>query len=168
MISPGFFSFLQNLIFGVFSRLKGQKNDPINEKSVCCIPYLRNHTSYDCHLCYTSVKWRYLQSFFYFFKVLIFQVVSGVKGQKVAQNDKKFCLSWLTSHHIVVHNCKMIISSGIFFVFSKCWSFGLLGWSKGKKCPKWQNSFIAYISGTIYHMIFIYICYRIAFIYVKG
>ena len=31
--------------------------------------------------------------FFLFFKILIFQVVSGVKGQKLAKNDKQFCLS---------------------------------------------------------------------------
>ena len=33
--------------------------------------------------------------FFQFFKILIFRVDRGVKGQKMAQNDKKFCLSHL-------------------------------------------------------------------------
>ena len=31
--------------------------------------------------------------FFYFFKILIFGVHRGVKGQKMVQNDKKLCLS---------------------------------------------------------------------------
>ena len=35
--------------------------------------------------------------FFHFFKILIFWAVRGVKGQKTAQNDKKFCLSHFIS-----------------------------------------------------------------------
>ena len=35
--------------------------------------------------------------FFFFFKTLIFWVVRGIKGQKMAQNDKKFCLSCFIS-----------------------------------------------------------------------
>ena len=31
--------------------------------------------------------------FFFFLKILIFQHVSCVKGQKIAENDKKLCLS---------------------------------------------------------------------------
>ena len=31
--------------------------------------------------------------FLHFFQILIFRVNSGVKGQKMAQNDKKICLS---------------------------------------------------------------------------
>ena len=30
--------------------------------------------------------------FFHFLKILILQVFKGVKGQKIVQNDKKFCL----------------------------------------------------------------------------
>ena len=40
--------------------------------------------------------------FFRFFKILIFWVVSGVKGQRMVQNDKTFCLSHFisgTMHH---------------------------------------------------------------------
>ena len=53
------------------SKWKGKKvkNGPKWEKSfVCRTPYLRNHTSYDCHLRYTSVKWWCLQAFVTFFK----------------------------------------------------------------------------------------------------
>ena len=72
---------------------------------------------------------------FHFFLMLIFQVLRGViKGQKIVQNDKKFCPShcifqeqnimWLS---FMVHIWKMIISLGIFVSFSKFWFFGLLG-----------------------------------------
>ena len=37
---------------------------------------------------------------FFFFKVLIFQTVRGVKGQKMAQNDKKICLSHSASQEL--------------------------------------------------------------------
>ena len=55
---------------------------------------------------------------------MIFQVVSGVKGQKMVQNDKKFCLSRSTSQEpymislsFMVHMYKMIISLGTFSIF---------------------------------------------------
>ena len=54
---------------------KRAKNSPKwQRKSVCHTSYLRNHTSYDCHLWYTCVKWWYLQACFHFFKILIFWV----------------------------------------------------------------------------------------------
>ena len=57
--------------------------------------------------------------FFHFFKVLIFVVVSRVKGQKMVQNDKKFCLYVSRTIHemkvIMVHICKIIKSPGAFF-----------------------------------------------------
>ena len=69
---------------------------------------------------------------FIFCKILIFQVVREVKGQKTVQNDKKSCLScfifqepymiWLS---FMVQMCKMIISPGIILVFSKFWFSGL-------------------------------------------
>ena len=62
--------------------------------SVCCASYLRKHTSYYFHLWYTCITWKYLQVLFYhFIKILISQVVSGVKGQKMVQSKKNFCLS---------------------------------------------------------------------------
>ena len=56
----GFFHFFKNLITQV-ARGEGWgrvKNVPKWQKnSVRRVRYLRNHTSYDCHLCYTCVKW---------------------------------------------------------------------------------------------------------------
>ena len=39
---------------------------------------------------------------FFFFEVLIFQVVIGVKGQKMAQNDKVYCLSHSIFHEVYI------------------------------------------------------------------
>ena len=105
---------------------------------------------------------------FHFFKILIFWVVRGVKGQKTVQNNKKFCLScsifqepyiiWLS---FMVFLCKIIISPGGFFSFSKSWFFGLLegggmgGCKSAKNGPKWEKllSIALHISGTMHHMI---------------
>ena len=75
--------------------------------------------------------------FFHFLKILILQVFKGVKGQKIVQNDKKFCLLCSISQEpqvytSVVHKCKMIISPSVFLIF---WFFGL-GRTKGMKWPK--------------------------------
>ena len=77
IISPGVFSFFQ------WSK--------ITKKSVCHAQYLRNHTSYDCHLWSTYVKWEYVRGFFHFFKILVFWVVrwgAGGKGKKWSKMTK--------------------------------------------------------------------------------
>ena len=58
----------------------------------------------------------------------------------------------------MVYLCKMIISPGILFIFSKFWFFGLLGGKRVKNGPKWQKnlSVVLDISGTIHHMSVIY------------
>ena len=57
--------------------------------SICCAPYLRNHTSSDHNFWYTYIKWWYFQvPFSHFFKNLIFWAVREVKGQKITQNEK--------------------------------------------------------------------------------
>ena len=128
--------------------------------SICGTSYLRNHTSSAHNFCYTCVKWC-LQVFFSFFKILIFWVVSGVKGEKMAQNDKKLSLPHFISQEayimwswFLVHMCKMMTSPDAFFIFSKVWFSGLFGGVKGqnmtqndkKNCPS------LYISRTIPHM----------------
>ena len=66
----------------------GKKWSKMTKNSVHHALYLRNHTSYDCHL-------RYM--------------------------------------------CKMIISPGFFFIFSKFRFFELLGGKRTKSSPKWQK-----------------------------
>ena len=101
--------------------------------------------------------------FFQFFKILIFWIGWGVKGQKAIQNDKKFCPlcsvsqeSYILCLSFMVHPCKMIISPGICFHIFKI----LIVWAvkKAKDSPKWQKilSIVLHISGTIHHMTVIY------------
>ena len=80
---------------------------------------------------------------FHFFKKIFFLLVRRIKRQKMAQNYKILSVVFYISrtvHHIwlsiMIHICKMIISPGIFFIFSKILFFCLLGGSKGKKWPK--------------------------------
>ena len=107
--------------------------------------HFRNHISYDFHLLYICMyKWLISAGiFFIFFRILIFGIirVEGkslggevlvIKGQKMAQNDKKFCLSLRipgTIHHMIVifdtHELNDNISSK-FFHFSKFWFLGFL------------------------------------------
>ena len=96
---------------------------------------------------YTCIKWWYLQAFFHFSKILIFWAVRRVKGQKVAQNEKQqLHLSRAISQEkcsiwswFLVHLCRMIISSGVFyffvffFHFLKILSFWVASGVKGQK-----------------------------------
>ena len=73
-----------------------------------------------------------------------YKVFSGVKGQKMAQNDKKFCLFCSISQEpytiwssFVVLMCKMIISPGIFFIFQNFDSSGWEGQKSKKNDPKY-------------------------------
>ena len=67
--------------------------------------------------------------FSHFSKIFIFWVIKRI-GQKMVQNEKKLCLSRYISQEpyikwfsFVVCKCKTIISSGVFFIFSKFWFF---------------------------------------------
>ena len=108
IISPGVFFNVKILIFKVVKGLKGQKVPKMMKISVCCTLCLRNHLSY-------------LHIFIYGTHVCI---RGGIKGQKMAQNGKKFCLSHSVSQELymirlwfLVHICKMMISPAKFFIF---------------------------------------------------
>ena len=114
-----------------------------NSNYICHVPYLRNSKTYDHDFWCTSVKWWYLQVFFHIFKILIFRVFREVKGQKVVQNDKTFCLSCSISQELciiwfsfMVHVCKMIISPGFLFHFFKILIFWVVMEVKGQKMVK--------------------------------
>ena len=125
--------------------------------------------SFMVHLCEVTIS---QGSFFHFFKILIFWVVRGVKGQKMVQNKRKFCLSQSISQQLyiiwfsfMVHMCKIIISMGIFKNFSKLWFFRLLG-SKGKKNgPKWQklclSCFVSQEPYIVWSSFMVHMCNRI-------
>ena len=114
IISPGVFSFFSKFWFFRLLGSKRPKNGPKWQKnSVCCTPYLKNHTSFDYHLWYTFVKWWYLQVFFFFsfFKVFIFWDHQGgwrglVKGQKITQND---CLTVSLTLYLRNHTSHIVI-----------------------------------------------------------
>ena len=99
-----------------------------------CLSVCRAQLWFLVHLC----KW-YVQAFFflYFFKILIFWVI-GVKGQKMAQNDRKLCLSHSISQEAYI-----------------VWSWFLVHMCNGLK---WQNilSVSLCISGTLHHMIVVF------------
>ena len=70
--------------------------------------------------------------FFHFFKMLIFGIIWDLKRQKMAQNDKKFCVSLCISatvHRMTVmfgtHEWNYI--SNNFFHFFKSWFFRFSG-----------------------------------------
>ena len=67
----------------------------------------------------------FFSSSFHFFKILIFWVISGEKGQKILSAALYFSR---TMHHMIfIYLCEMIISPGVFFIFSNFWFSGLLG-----------------------------------------
>ena len=111
------------------------------------------------HMCKMMTS---LGPFLIFSKFWFSELLEGVKGQKMAQNDKKFHPSHSVSQEsnimwlwFLVHTCKMIISPLLFFIFSKFWFFGFSGRINGKKIT--QNyqfqSFTFYISETVDHII---------------
>ena len=80
--------------------------------------------------------------------MLIFQFVSGVKGQTTVQNDKKFCLPHSISQEplpFIVQMCKMRIYSAVFFNFKIlifCSVRGLKGQKSGPKQQKFLSLLI--------------------------
>ena len=103
------------------------------------VPYLRNIIVCDNDFRYTCEKWWYFCMFFCHF--FYNWVVSGVKGQKITQNDKIFCLLHFMSQEpyisllLIMHLCKMMMYPGLLLVFSKFW------FSRGQKMVKSEKKF---------------------------
>ena len=80
--------------------------------------------------------------FLHFFEIFVFGVISGVKEQKMAQNDKKLCLSRSVFRNRKSYDCHfwytwvMMISPAIVFIFSKFWFFGFFFGKTVKNDPK--------------------------------
>ena len=95
MICPGIFFSFKILIFQVVNGLKVQKMAQHFE-NVCCTLYFRNDISYDLYLWCTCMYKRIISpGIFIIFLNFDNQdhQVGVLKGQKMAQNDKEFCLS---------------------------------------------------------------------------
>ena len=130
IISLGtYFQFFKILIFQVVRGAKGQKmvqnNKKVSLSHFISLELYIIWLSFMLHMCKMIIS---SCGFFFFLNFNFWGCVRGVKGQKAVQNDKKFCLLhsisqetyiiWLS---FMVHICKMIICSGVFFVFSKFW-----------------------------------------------
>ena len=143
------------------------KNDPKWQKIISVAFHITTH-----HLIviYSTLLWNdnLSRHFFHFSKFWFSGFLGrgeGVNGQKMVQNEKKFCLlhsisqeSYTISLPFIVHMGK-IISPSFFYISSKFWFSGLFGRQKGKKQSKMRKKIpfvMLHISGTIHHMIFIY------------
>ena len=80
------------------------------------------------------------------FKILFFRVVMRLIRQKMAQNDKKFCLSHSLSQEpyiiwlwFLVHMCKMMISAANFFILQNFYFWSFLGGKRAKNDLKWAS-----------------------------
>ena len=92
-----------------------------------------------------------MQGSFFIFDVFIFWGVRGVKGQKIAKDDKKILSVELhisgTIYHMILingHMCKRIISPGVFFyTFFPNFNFWGQQWRKrAKDGLKWQKNYV--------------------------
>ena len=118
-------------------------------------------SSFLVHMCKMMIS---PATFFSFFKFWFFGLLSGVKSQKMAQNNKKFSLSHSVSQELyqfLVHIRKMMLSPAIFFSFSKFWFFRFLGSRgvvKGETMTHNDHfqSVTLYISGIVDHNIKIF------------
>ena len=131
MITPGIFSIFQNFDFLCCWWGKSAKNGPKWQKILSVVLHISG-TIYHIIVIDATLVWNDYNSklFFCFIKILVsWVVVGGVKGQKIVQNDKKFCLPcsmsqesgivWLS---FSVHKCKTMISPQFF----KLWFLRLL------------------------------------------
>ena len=98
------------------------------------------------------VKGWYIQVFFLIFSKF-FGVNSGVKRQKMTQNDKKLCLSHSKSQEayfiwswFLVHKNKMMTFPDTFFVFFQNFDFQ----GERSKCKKWPKMIKNYVCFTMY------------------
>ena len=140
-------SFLQNFDFlgpqgggrGGEGEVKGQKMVQ-NDKKLCLL-WSISQEPYIMWLSFMVQKCKIIISpdGFFNFEIMIFQVVRGLKGQKMAQNENKFCLSHSVSQEpciiwlrFLVHMCKIMISPANFFIFQN-FDFGVFMGVKGQK-----------------------------------
>ena len=162
-----------------FSRLsrgwKGKKWPRMTKIPACRTLYFMNYISYDLDLWYTCMYKRIIPPGIFLFLLNFFSKfwflgsLGGwgeggggvlVKGQKITQNDKKFCLCHSVSQELyiiswfLVHICKMMISQQL-FSFSKILILGVFREVKGQKMTKsYQFQYVLlYISGTVDHIV---------------
>ena len=141
-----FFIFSKFWLFGLLKEDVKEQKMVQNEKKLC----LLHSISQESYIIWFSFmvlmyKWYLLEFFSFFSKFWL----SGLLGQKIAQNDKKLCLLCLISQEpyvmwssFVVHKCKMIISPVVFFYFFKILIFWVLRRVKGQKWRKMTKNVV--------------------------
>ena len=118
MISPGFFFIFSKFWFSRFLGSEKAKNSPKWQKIMSVAlqePYII-WLSFMVHISKMMIS--PVVFFFIFSKLLIFWVIRQVKGQKMAQNDRKLCLShtqYLRKHTSYDH--------GFWYTNVKWWHF---------------------------------------------
>ena len=135
-----FFSIFQSLDFLGCQGIKVQKWPKMTKNSLLHLIFQEPYIIWSSFMVHMYVqKDNISRHFIHFFKNLIFGIISGVKGQKMAQNDKKFCLSHSVSQELyiiwlwfLVHMCKMTIPPAIFSFFQKIDFFWFLGGKREK------------------------------------
>ena len=117
----------------------------MTKNSVCCSTYLKNHTSYDCHLWCEHVN-SYVQVFSSILKFWLSRLSGDWKGKKWPKITKISVCD--ISNHIsydlhlwYTRMYKRIISLGIFFIFFKILILGIISGDgkRTKNGPKWQK-----------------------------
>ena len=98
------FFFFLIFIFRVHRGAKWQKT--VQNDKIFCLSRTLSQKPYIIWLSFTVQMHKMIISPGVFFSVKFFQVVKGLKGQKIAQNVKSFSFMY-----------KRIISPGIFFIF---------------------------------------------------
>ena len=121
-----------------------------NDKKFCLLHFISQEPyiiwlSFMVHICKMII---FSSVLFIFSKILIFWILKGLKGQKMVQNDKRFCLLHAISQEpyiiwlsFIVEICKIIIPPVVFLNF-KILIFWVVRGLKGN-CT----------SGTVHHMI---------------
>ena len=118
-------------------------------------------------LWHNCVKWWFLQAFF--FLILIFWVIRGVKEQTWSKIRKLLCHTLYLWSHTSYDSYLWLISPQYLFIFSKFWFFKLggVGGKREKNGPKLEKilSVTLHISGTIHtswYSFMIHMCKRIS------
>ena len=109
-ISRCFFQFFKILIFWfVRGKKQGKGQKTVQNDKIFCLSCFISQEPFIIWLSFMVHMFKIIISsgvFFHFFKILIFWVVGGVKGQKKVQNDKKILSVTLhisgAIHHVIV------------------------------------------------------------------
>ena len=141
------FHFLKVLFFGVVRKVKGQKIAQNDKKlSVRCTLSQEPCITWSSFMVHVWKKDNISRCFYNLFQVLIFSVNSGLKGEKLTQNDKKLYLlhsilrNQTSHHHDFWYTCvkwwHLQMSSLFFQNFNvlACW-----GCKRVKNDPKGQK-----------------------------